>query len=119
MSFKTLRSPKTSAIPPRPKRFALGRLHVACAVGLLALAPAPSFALELGEAALRSGVGETLVVQIPYRLAAAAFCLLSRASSASEAMNPKAAHWSPAVTRSKTARASAVRPFARWKLPTA
>ena len=44
---------------------------MACAVGLLALAPAPSFALELGEAALRSGVGETLVVQIPYRLAAA------------------------------------------------
>lgn len=69
MSFKTLRSSQTPA--SKPKRFALQRLHVACAVGLLALAPAPSFALELGEAALRSGLGETLVVHIPYRLAPA------------------------------------------------
>lgn len=70
MSLKTLRSSNHSAIVLTAQRPALQRLHVACAVGLLALAPVTAFALELGEAALRSGLGQSLRVDIPYRLSA-------------------------------------------------
>jgi hypothetical protein len=70
MSFKTLRSPNDSAIVTTPQRFTLRRIHVACTLGLLALAPITSFALELGEAVIRSGIGQSLLVEIPYRLAA-------------------------------------------------
>jgi hypothetical protein len=43
---------------------------VACAVGLFLFAPVTTFALELGEAAVRSGLGQSLHLEIPYRLAA-------------------------------------------------
>jgi phage tail protein X len=42
----------------------------ACALGLLLLVPVATFALELGEASIKSGLGESLLVEIPYRLAA-------------------------------------------------
>ena len=70
MSHKTLRLSNDSTIVLTAERFALRRLHVACAIGLLALAPVSSFALELGEAAIRSSLGQSLLVDIPYRLAA-------------------------------------------------
>ncbi|MEO8464372.1 MAG: hypothetical protein ABI640_03460 [Gammaproteobacteria bacterium] len=40
-----------------------------CAIGLLLLAPFTASALELGEASIKSGLGESLLVEIPYRLA--------------------------------------------------
>ena len=43
---------------------------LAAAVGLLLAAPIPTFALELGEASIKSGLGQSLLVEIPYRLAA-------------------------------------------------
>jgi hypothetical protein len=42
---------------------------VACALGLLLFAPVTTFALELGEASIKSGLGQSLLVEIPYRLA--------------------------------------------------
>ncbi len=39
------------------------------AVGLLLLVPFAASALELGEASIKSGLGESLLVEIPYRLA--------------------------------------------------
>ena len=50
----------------RPQRAQL----LAAAVGLLLAAPVTTFALELGEASLKSGIGQSLLVEIPYRLAA-------------------------------------------------
>ena len=41
----------------------------ACVAGLLACGPFTSSALELGEATMRSALGQSLAVQIPYRLA--------------------------------------------------
>ncbi len=41
----------------------------AYAIGLLLLAPCTTSALELGEASIKSGLGESLLVEIPYRLA--------------------------------------------------
>lgn len=70
MSLKTLRLANDSAIVLPAKRSARLKKHVAaCAIALLTYAPASSFALELGEAAIRSGLGESLRVEIPYRLA--------------------------------------------------
>jgi hypothetical protein len=70
MSRKTLRAFKDPAISPTTERSALLKTRVlACAVGLIMLAPATTFALELGEAAMKSGIGQSLLVQIPYRLA--------------------------------------------------
>jgi hypothetical protein len=43
---------------------------VTCALGLLLFAPVTTFALELGEASIKSGLGQSLHVEIPYRLAA-------------------------------------------------
>jgi hypothetical protein len=43
---------------------------VACAFGLFLFAPVATFALELGEASIKSGLGQSLLVEIPYRLAA-------------------------------------------------
>ncbi len=43
---------------------------VAAALGLLLCAPLTTFALELGEATIKSGLGQSLLVEIPYRLAA-------------------------------------------------
>ena len=43
---------------------------VACTLGLLLLVPVTPFALELGEASIKSGLGQPLLVEIPYRLAA-------------------------------------------------
>jgi Tfp pilus assembly protein FimV len=43
---------------------------VACALGLILLVPVTTFALELGEASVKSGLGQSLLVEIPYRLAA-------------------------------------------------
>jgi phage tail protein X len=51
------------------ERFALQRLYVACAVGMLACAPTAG-ALELGAATIRSALGQPLLVEVPYRLAA-------------------------------------------------
>ena len=42
---------------------------VAYAIGLVLLGPSTTSALELGEASIKSGLGESLVVEIPYRLA--------------------------------------------------
>ncbi len=39
-------------------------------VALLLCAPVTTFALELGEASMRNGLGQSLLVEIPYRLAA-------------------------------------------------
>jgi hypothetical protein len=39
------------------------------AIGLMLLAPHATFALELGEASIKSALGESLIVEIPYRLA--------------------------------------------------
>ena len=50
----------------RPQRAQL----LAAAVGLLLAAPITTFALELGEASIKSGIGQSLRVEIPYRLAA-------------------------------------------------
>lgn len=41
-----------------------------CVAALLGAAPPPSFALELGEATVQSSLGQSLVVHIPYRVAA-------------------------------------------------
>ena len=41
---------------------------VTYAIGLLLLIPGTSSALELGEASIKSGLGESLLVEIPYRL---------------------------------------------------
>lgn len=49
----------------------LQRTHVVvCALGLLLSVPVTTFALELGEASVKSGLGQSLLVEIPYRLAA-------------------------------------------------
>ena len=42
---------------------------VAYAIALILLAPCTTSALELGEATIKSGLGQSLVVEIPYRLA--------------------------------------------------
>ncbi len=39
------------------------------AIGILLLVPHAVFALELGEASIKNGLGESLLVEIPYRLA--------------------------------------------------
>jgi hypothetical protein len=69
MSRKTLLSSNLSAIAPTAERLALRKIHVACATAFFALAPSFSAALELGNAALRSRLGEPLIVEVPYRLA--------------------------------------------------
>lgn len=53
----------------RVRRFQRPRV-VAYTLGLLLLAPVTTFALELGEASIRSALGQSLLVEIPYRLAA-------------------------------------------------
>lgn len=68
MSLKTPRPFKDPAIHPTIERTALR--VVAGTVALLALAPTPAFTLELGEAAVRSALGQSLIVHIPYRLTA-------------------------------------------------
>lgn len=69
MSSKTLPSPERSLPPRTAKRLAPKPLRVAIGVAaFLAAAPPVALALELGEATLRSGLGQTLVVEIPYRL---------------------------------------------------
>jgi len=68
MSIKTLRSSNHSAGVPTVKRLALRRIHVACSIALLALSPLAATALELGDAAIRSGIGQALLVEIPYRV---------------------------------------------------
>jgi len=68
MSIKTLHSSNNSARVPTVKRLALRRIHVACSIALLALSPIAATALELGDAAIRSGIGESLLVEIPYRV---------------------------------------------------
>ena len=71
MSPKTPRPFKHPATSLTTERSALLRTRVlACAVGLIMSAPATTYALELGEATMRSGIGQSLLVQIPYRLAA-------------------------------------------------
>jgi phage tail protein X len=50
-----------------------GRLRprvVTCTLAALLFAPVATFGLELGEASIRSGLGQALLVDIPYRLAA-------------------------------------------------
>lgn len=70
MSSKTPRFPNDPPPAPTVKRLALKPLRVAiCVAGMLAATPPVALALELGEATLRSALGQTLVVQIPYRLA--------------------------------------------------
>ncbi len=70
MSTKTLRPLKKPAFRLTTQRFALRRTQLlACAVGLIMSAPATTFALELGEATMKSGIGQTMLVHIPYRLA--------------------------------------------------
>jgi pilus assembly protein FimV len=70
MSSKTLRSPNDSFPRPTVKRVAVKPLRVAvCVAALLAVTPPVALALELGEATLRSALGQPLVVEIPYQLA--------------------------------------------------
>jgi hypothetical protein len=71
MSLETRRPSNDSAILQTAERVPLPSLRlVACMVGLLALAPLTSLALELGEATIKSRLGQALLVEIPYRLAA-------------------------------------------------
>ena len=83
MSIKTLRpsndsandsaneSANESAIVLTTKRSVRQRVRaIAYAVAVLMSSPVPSVALELGDAAIRSSLGQTLLVEIPYRLAA-------------------------------------------------
>jgi hypothetical protein len=69
MSQKTLRLDHDSAITSTTKRSAQFRVRL-CAYAVALLVSTPATALELGEAALRSGLGQALRVEIPYRLAA-------------------------------------------------
>jgi hypothetical protein len=77
MPLKTLCSfnaaiERTTDSPAQPlghaRRQHEGRV-VATALGLLLLSPVATFALELGEASIKSGLGQSLLVEIPYRLA--------------------------------------------------
>ena len=71
MSHKTLRSPHDFPTVLPAARLGRPRIRaLAFAVGLLVFTPITSVALELGEAAIRSGLGQPLRVEIPYRLAA-------------------------------------------------
>ncbi len=77
MPVTTLSALKDAAIQPPPGRPVQGfdRAHrpqgilVAYVIGLVLLAPSTTSALELGEASIKSGLGQSLVVEIPYRLA--------------------------------------------------
>lgn len=71
MSLKKPRVFRSPAIVPA-NRSGEHRLQAlaACVAALLACGPVTSTALEIGEAAMRSGIGQPLAVQIPYRLAA-------------------------------------------------
>lgn len=78
MPYKTPLSSNDSAIlltaarplrrPARAQR--LQKTRIAYALGLLLLGPVTTFGLELGEASIKSGLGQALLVEIPYRLAA-------------------------------------------------
>ncbi len=71
MSIKTLRPSNDSAMVLTTNRSVRQRVRaIAYAVAMLMSSPAPSVALELGDAAIRSSLGQTLLVEIPYRLAA-------------------------------------------------
>ena len=71
MSIKTLRPSNDSATVPTKKRSVRQRVRaIAYAVAVLMSSPVPAVALELGDAAVRSSLGQTLLVEIPYRLAA-------------------------------------------------
>lgn len=63
-----LTAPESERRPGRGRR--LRKTRLACALGLLLLGPVTTFALELGEASIKSGLGQSLLVEIPYRLAA-------------------------------------------------
>jgi hypothetical protein len=78
MPFTTLRLTHDSpiqlpAVRPVQRFGRIRRLQrarvVAPALGLLLVVPVTTFALELGEASLKSGIGQSLLVEIPYRLA--------------------------------------------------
>src|SRR5688572_31501527 len=69
MSNKTLQPSHHAATVLTAARSALQRTALACAVSVLMLAPVGSHALELGEATIISGLGQSLLVEIPYRLA--------------------------------------------------
>jgi hypothetical protein len=64
----SLTAPEPERRPGRVRR--LQKTRLACALGLLLLGPVTTFALELGEASMKSGLGQSLLVEIPYRLAA-------------------------------------------------
>lgn len=59
------RSVQSADRPLEPRGIRL----LAYVIGLLLLAPCTASALELGEASIKSGLGESLLVEIPYRLA--------------------------------------------------
>ncbi len=70
--------PLNAAIELANDRSAQGLSHLprrqrakitASALGLLVFTPVTTFALELGEASVRSSLGQSLLVEIPYRLA--------------------------------------------------
>jgi hypothetical protein len=70
MSHETLGSFHDFATVLTAERSGRPKIRVlAFSVGLLVLTPMASVALELGEATIRSGLGQPLVVEIPYRLA--------------------------------------------------
>jgi hypothetical protein len=55
---------------PSTSLHANSRRHpLALAIGALLLAPFAASALELGEASIKSGLGQSMIVEIPYRLA--------------------------------------------------
>jgi hypothetical protein len=78
MPFTTLYRFNDSPIPLMAERpvHGFGRMRrlqtaqVAYALGLLLVLPSTTVALELGEASIKSGIGQSLLVEIPYRLAA-------------------------------------------------
>ena len=77
MPFRITRPLNDAAILLTAARHGLGRVQrlqrsyvVARTLGLLLFAPVTTFALELGEASIKSGLGQSLLVEIPYRLAA-------------------------------------------------
>jgi hypothetical protein len=78
MRFTTLSPVDDATIQPTASRAApdvarVRRLHITLVVagtlGPLLFAPVTTLSLELGEASIKSGLGQSLLVQIPYRLA--------------------------------------------------
>ena len=75
MPYKTPISTESSLCPAGRARVRSGtqrlqKTRLACALGLLLLGPVTTFALELGDASIKSGLGQSLRVEIPYRLSA-------------------------------------------------